>query len=96
MLGGRMIPMARTSYPPPSTPSVPESRGHAADRCGNEGADHHILTPYYLRPPSPEKNAPRAGNSRSKRKGGPGGVGAWMSAPPTGVSGDGVWVMAAE
>ena len=54
---------------PAAAAPVAESRGPELERWGNEGADHHDLTPDFLRPRSPEKNAPRAGESRSGRKG---------------------------
>ena len=56
---------------PPSTTPVPDCRGGATQRWGNEGADHYDLTPADLRPPSPKKSAPRAGSSGDEGKGEP-------------------------
>ena len=63
---GQALPPA-----PAATPPVAESRGRVPERWGNEGADHQDLTPDYLHPPSPEKNAPRADDPGSARKGAP-------------------------
>ena len=54
--------------PAPAAPSpVAESRGVGTKRWGNEGAGDQGLTPDYLDPPSPEKNAPRADEGASGR-----------------------------
>ena len=56
---GGPTPSRETSPPAPaSTPPVAGSRDRGTQRWGNEGDDHHNLTPDNLRPPSPEKNAP--------------------------------------
>ena len=65
---------------PPSTPWVAERRGRAAERWGNEGADHHNLTPGYLCHPWPEKR-PRADNDCRAERAGPGSSGVGGEVP---------------
>ena len=55
---GHDLPPPRAAAPPAHCPG--ESRPCTTEWWGRGGADHHDLTPDYLRPPSPEKNAPRA------------------------------------
>ena len=80
---GRRQPPSDVPPPRPRPPTRPRShgpgpwgRGRGAERWGNEGAAHHNLTTDYLRPPSPEKNTPRADGDGKRWKGEPGGSGA--------------------
>ena len=69
-------PTATTSHPPPAAPPpVPESRGRGTERWGDEGADHHNLTPDHLRPPLAGKNAPGPTTTAGPASPGAGGLG---------------------
>ena len=83
MLGGDTLAISprHGQAPAVTAPVAAGSRGGETERWGNEEADHHNLTPDYLRSPSPEENAPRAdgsgtdGRAETGTSGGGGGPG---------------------